>query len=397
MKRHILNLEKISVALLFVLIISFGAFTFYLQIHLVQAVKELQNLELERSKSYASKISSEIIRFISDKNLSKSGQLVDISGELSHMLETYKTEEYRYMYLLTKDSKKRFRFVADAVDAQRSRMDPMQLFFPGNAAFSLYYDSGKVGVANVTDDNGKIWRSLLYPIRSNDGQIRFMLVLELSKAYIWTMQKILKPLHLMTVVMASILTGSFFALIFALIMVKKVRDKIYKDPLTGYYTMAYIQRKATMDTRSKRMALMVVPVHFQRFKERYGKSGAEIFIRRFAEHLGTVFSGKGIIARTVDAEFFVFCTKFEKNATTEEYLEDLHQKSENFHFVYDGEKIETPVLMSAVQFKGRKESYLQVEALQKFLDEKILELQLQAKEKKKKICLVRQDAIESLK
>ncbi len=393
---RLLNLEGASVKTLFTVLALFMVFTLYLQYRLSQATERLKTLEIERSAHYATKIAKVIKQQVGTRAADDIRLLAPLGESLSRLLESYKTKEYRYAYLLTRDRKGRFRFVADATESGYSRVDTLQPFFPGDTIFARTYRSGKAIVANVKNQNGEIWRSLLFPIKDSSGKTQMMLVLELSGAYVDTLQSILYPLDWLMKIMRFFLVFAILFLIFVIWNIKKVRDRVYKDPLTGLYTIKYIQHHDHLiEHKKKQMALMVVLKNYRFFKENDTQQRADKLLRSFAKHLKEVLPKDCTIARTVGAEFFVLLGKMEEKTVPEERLKALYESIASFSYYREGEKILTEVLVSAAVFDGEKKEFLKIDNLQKLLDERILELH--AYKAKKHYCLVQQDAVDALK
>ena len=133
--------EKYFDKFIFFIMILFVLFAIDLQININKSTQELKKEELRRVEQYAKNI-SKLVNYRTGNNIEKSlDNNINLRILLNKSLQSFLTKQYKYIFILSKDKHKKYRFLIDASDVPEEYKD---IFFPKSKLYNVVYDSKKM-------------------------------------------------------------------------------------------------------------------------------------------------------------------------------------------------------------------------------------------------------------
>jgi len=359
-------LDKFLVFLMLMLIV----FAVFLQITTVQSTQNLKNAEIEHSKLYASKMVT-LIRLATDENIEKSlNENVSLRAGLNKMLYAFLTEQYKYIFLLHRDNKNKYHFLADA-----SKENPVrykEYFFPHSKLFDKVYNTGKMELItqnDENDENDELWVSLVYPIL-NDKGVESLLVLDLSKEYANYLQTFNASLFKVVSFVQWFLFLSLLLLLFLGYRYYKIRQSLIKDSLTSLHTRYYLNEFFyTNKVDGYDFVLMDID-GFKAINQKYGRSVGDEILTSFSERLNNYLPKNSKIIRLGGSEFFAIIPKKElKNMPI--FVQELYNFLQKMLYLVKDQEISLSISMTAID---TPENVKKIENILRLLDEKLLKI-----------------------
>lgn len=348
-------------------------FAVYLQYMITESTNRLKNEEVKKSEQYAQKIANYLQSKIPTDDIE--AVLVKnpkLRQELNVVLQTFLTKQYRYIFLLKKDTQGHYRFLLDG-----SKEDPEvfnAIFFPKSDLFEEVCKSHKMQIVKQHEGVKKIWLSLVYPVVKHN-HTEALLVLDLSESYGKYLNTVNSPLMHVVEMMQIFLFGSLFLLVFIVYRYNKFRKSILVDRLTGAYTKLYLEEFFNRHKVDRYDAVLLDIDEFKQINTKYGYRSGDHILKEFVETICDVVSPlKAKVIRTSGAEFFIVLPKdkIEIETVSRKLFEILKDK----RYLIGNEVASLSVSMSAIEIPDETAS---IQNIVRLLDEKLLEIKSKGK------------------
>jgi len=358
---------------IFFLMTLLVVFAIYLQYTIVESTDRLKNVEIKKSEQYAQKIAKYLQSRIPTDDIEEAlAKDPKLRHELNTVLQTFLTQQYRYIFLLKKDAKGHYRFLLDG-----SKEDPeafKAIFFPKSDLFEEVCKSHKMQIVRQQEGVEKIWLSLVYPIVKHN-HTQALLVLDLSESYGKYLNDFNLPLMSVVEMMQMFLFGSLFLLAFIVYRYNKFRKNILVDKLTTAHTKLYLEEFFNRHKVDRFNAILLDIDEFKQINTKYGYRSGDDVLKEFVKTLYDVVSAfNAKVIRTSGAEFFIVVPKdqIEIDNLAKKLFETLKEK----RYLIDNEVTSLTVSMSAIEIP---EGISSIQNILRLLDEKLLEIKSKGK------------------
>ena len=263
---------------IFFIMILFVIFAIYLQMNINKSTQELKKEELDRVEQYAKNI-SKLINYRTNNNIEKS---LDDNQELrillNKSLESFLTKQYKYIFILTKDKNKKYRFLLDGSDSPEEYKD---IFFPKSKLFNIVYNQKKMLIVKQQGIQ-QIWLSLVYPIVDKDTKTtKALLVMDLSKEYGKHLENFHSPLKSIVWLIQGFLIISIILLIFLLNRYYKIREELLTDKLTNTNSKLFLEEFLNRNNICNFNAILIDIDDFTDINEKYGYGYGNKVLKEF--------------------------------------------------------------------------------------------------------------------
>jgi len=356
------------VVLLILLLILFGIL---LQIEIVKSIDRLKNEELLKSEQYASKISLLIQQRTKGGIESVLSRDEDTRLRLNQTLQAFLTRQYKYIFVLQRNSNGSYRFLLDG--SMENPEDYKSLFFPKSKKFDEVYKNQKMQIIQQSEGTEQIWLSLVYPIVENN-QTESLLVLDLSEDYAKHLNDFHSPLMVLIWMIQIFLIITIFVLLVLAYRYYILRKNILFDKLTSTHTKVFLEEFFNRNDLSDYNAILIDIDEFTEVNKLYGYETGDSIIKEFAMTILERLNDESKVIRTSGTEFFIVIPKDIDNF--EELSRELFKILSEKRYLIDNKLFAITISMSAIVMPQKASS---VQNIQRILDEKILEIKSRGK------------------
>jgi len=342
-------------------------FAIFLQVTTYNSTQNLQNAEIERSKLYAKKIVT-LLRLATSDNIEKTlDEKLYLRDGINKVLYAFLTEQYKYIFLLKKDSKNKYRFLADG--SQKDTIPYKEYFFPKSTQFDKVYESQKMQLLTQGDENEELWVSLVYPVM-NDKGVEALLVLDLSKEYAAYLQTFNSPLMKVIRFMQWFLALSSLLLIFLAYRYYKAREVLTKDALTLANTKFYLNEFFYTHKVDNYYFILMDIDDFKLINQRHNRQIGDAVLRSFVERLNINLPKKSSIIRLSGSEFLTLIPKKETKGF-KAFVESLYSSLVNSSYSVHKKEVAISLSMTAIDTPN---DVRKIDNILRLLDEKLLKI-----------------------
>lgn len=220
----------------------------------------------------------------------------------TNSLAMLNTDEVKYLYILQKDSKGRFRFLLDASKDDKAHF--YQKFDVEDNAYKEIYKTKKPQVINQTDIEN-LYLTFLYPIVIN-GQVVAVASVDISTQFKKDISN--------TMAYFKILFKFLIVLIFLVIVVVTVyifyyyfsRKKLFTDPLTQIFNRNYLEEiKSSLNLNNYAIAMLDLD-KFKVINDTYGHKAGDYVLLESASIVKKSLRDNDIVIRYGGEEFLIF-------------------------------------------------------------------------------------------
>ncbi len=276
--------------------------------------KLTQNIEVQTIK-HISYIAKNIEALIKKKTLNAKDlyHLLKNNPYLRKDLEDYLsilvTPVYKYIYVVYKDSKGRFRYLLDGSKEDRGEFNQRIEVRPEwNKIFKT-----KKPLVIPHQNSDILWITYLYPYIV-DNEVEAVIAIDFSTKFKSIIEEILKPLHLIILFIFSVISFLISIVIFQIFLYLKAKKEAQSDQLTGLYNRTFLRE--FLNTHSlQRYAIFMLDIdHFKQINDNYGHKAGDLVLKKIASILQNNLREKDLIIRYGGEEFLIFVHKEDLNS-----------------------------------------------------------------------------------
>ena len=283
-----------------------------------------KNIEKDLHKYYTINNSEDIKNLLADKQIRK---------EHEHSLSLLLTPSIKYIYILQRDKKNRFRFLLDASKTDKANF--YQKFDVHNPKYEELFTT-KLPQIIKQDDMENLYLTYLYPIIVKNEIIAVLSVDITSKIHN-TIQKLIKPLETFFIVLILLLT---VAQIFHYFITRK---KIFTDPLTQLFNRNYLQEiLPRLNLKNYSIAMLDLD-KFKIINDTYGHNCGDFVLSQSAEIFKKSIRDTDILIRYGGEEFLLCIYKRDEITSASEICERIRINIDNHLFIHDTHEIKVAV------------------------------------------------------
>ncbi|MDD2384529.1 MAG: GGDEF domain-containing protein [Sulfurospirillaceae bacterium] len=266
------------------LITLLGGMGLYINfMHLIDKNNEaIRHIEIER----AHRVSQTIVSKLHENtfyNLLQSYKTQDISDRISTLLSYYCNHEFKYVYILYKDAKGDYRYLADgSVESDRSNVN--QKFIPTAPLLLQKALDEKEDVYDLVSNADGLWLTYLSPIM-NKGVVESILVLDISTQEYEAFSNIVIPLSRSLNLFLVVLCGLFLVIIIQGGMFYKQVKRSMVDSLTKLHNRHYLNYLLSQRNIDTMIPLVIDIDHFKNVNDTYGHIAGDKVISYVARQM----------------------------------------------------------------------------------------------------------------
>jgi len=360
--------DKFIYALMLLLIV----FAVFLQISTFKSTEKLKNEELKQSEQYASKI-AKLIQLRTKNNIEDTlTKDPELRANLNEGLQAFLTKQYQYIFVLYKDTNKKYRILLDASGEEAEEYK--SIFFPKSDLFDKVYTTQKIQIIKQKrEDVEQIWLSLVYPI-VKEGNTEALLVLDLSEQYGEELNHFNSPLMTVVRMMQIFLFLSMFLLAFLAYRYYRTKKALITDTLTAVYSKIFLTEFFN-ETSPDRCYMMLIDIdEFANINKKYGNAFGDEVLKMFARRMEKVLPKSAKIIRSGGAEFLVIVPKSE--GASDALARTIYEKLKTSPYELENEEITLRLSMSAMSIPEDTKS---IQYVRRALDEKLLKIKNKGK------------------
>ncbi len=333
---------------LFVALLLLGAFFIYIYGYIKQAEKDIfqrvqtnkikqisylfKNIEKDIVDTYDVKDSKKLVRLFSDKITREKYE-----KNLSLLI----TPSVKYLYLLSKDEKGRYRFLLDASKSDRANF--YQKFDVDNPKYEQLYATKKSQVIQQRDIEN-LYLTYLHPIIVNNEVIAVLSVDITTKIH-RVIAQVIKPLETFFIVLI------IFIFLLALMGVLQIfhyfltRKKIFTDPLTQLFNRNYFAEISPMLNLNHYSVAMLDLDRFKIINDTYGHSAGDFVLKQSSQIFKSSIRDSDILIRYGGEEFLLFIYNRDAGVSTHKTCERIRENINSYIYKYEENEISVQVSM----------------------------------------------------
>lgn len=331
---------------LLLFLLSLGIFFIYIYNYIQQSQEEIFS-KIERNKlkniEYIFKnIENNIVR---DNNITDSKELVklfsdnEIRQEYEKHLSLLLTPTIKYLYLLYKDDKDRFRFLLDASKIDKANF--YQKFDVTDEKYKKLYETSSVQIIKQKNMEN-LFLTYLYPIKSN-GNVIAILSVDLTTKIQHIILELISPLETFFIMLI------IFIFLFIILLVVQVfyyfmtRKRIFTDPLTQLYNRNYLQEIIpSLQLENYSLAMLDLD-RFKNINDTYGHKTGDFILAQSSKIFKKSIGNNDILIRYGGEEFLLFIYKDETNISSLQVCESIIENISSHLFQFDNNDIKMQV------------------------------------------------------
>ena len=331
--------KELSILLLLLL---FAAFFIYIYIYIKQTQEEIFN-RIENDKiQEISYIFQNIQKDIITKNkIHTTDDLIKLLSD-SKIREEYEehagliaTPSIKYVYLLVKDKKGRFRYLLDASSTDKANF--FEKFDVDNKRYDeLYRTKEKQIIRQKNIEN--LFLTFLYPIKS-DGKVIAILSADITTKIRNTVLELIKPLEMFFVILIVFIFLIMIILAIQIFYYIVTRKKIFTDPLTQIFNRNYLNEiSPTINLKNYSIAMLDLD-KFKIINDTYGHKTGDSILSQSTKIIKESIRDNDIFIRYGGEEFLLFINSRYDTKYALDICERILQNIHNHSFSFEGHDI----------------------------------------------------------
>ncbi|WP_200762862.1 EAL domain-containing protein [Nitrosophilus alvini] len=295
----------------------------------------LERLFIKQAEEFAVNIEEIIKQNVGKdpfKSLSKDKELRE---RLQDALSILINSSYKYIYVLYRDKKGRFRYLLDGSKSDRGEFG--QKLDVEKAAWNKVYETKKENIILHKNLEG-LWITYLKPLIYND-KVEAVIAIDFSTDLPQNIYNTTKPIkNIFTYIFAAI------GILVLLLLYQTVLNIITKkesitDALTSLYNRTYLREFLKNIDPSKYHILMIDIDHFKKVNDNYGHKAGDFILREVAHIIKQLVRKDDRIVRFGGEEFLIFLEQNDREEFALKIAQRIKQTIENTRFIYNNAEI----------------------------------------------------------
>ncbi len=249
------------------------------------------------------------------------------------------TPSIKYLYLLSKDEKGRFRFLLDASKIDKAHF--YQKFDVQNIKYKELYSTKKAQVIQQ-EDMENLYLTYLHPIILNSEVIAILSVDITTKIHSVILE-LIKPLETFFIILIILI---FLLMLMTIVQVFHyfiTRKKIFTDPLTQLYNRNYLQEISPMLNLNHYSIAMLDLDRFKVINDIYGHKAGDLILSQSSTIIKDSIREGDILIRYGGEEFLLFIYNRTLMDSSSDICERIRKNIHANTFIYDKNRIEIQI------------------------------------------------------
>ena len=259
---------------------------------------------------------------------------------------------HRYVYVLYKDKKGRYRYLLDG--SQEDRGEFNQKLDVETAKWDLVYTTKKPQLF-LHKDSSILYITYLYPL-SLQNKVKGVIAIDFTSELPRTIAQILSPAKRIINYLFLLLFILFLILLYQYALYIKTKKSAMTDTLTQTYNRSYLKTFIEQIDPSKYAILMLDIDHFKKINDNYGHKAGDFILQEVSRTIRETLRKEDYIFRYGGEEFIIFIKKFGDNDNIVKIAERLRTTLEKTIFRYQGHNIKITTSIGIVIYPEKHRS-----------------------------------------
>ena len=320
--------------ILFILLVLIG-FLIWIKMYITQThdmlYKRLESNALQNMKGISKNIEKSISEKLDHRDTYPLYEIFKtnrtLREEIEKELTLFISTNVQYVYLVYKDKKDRFRFLADGSSKDKARFN-QKIDFDNENYIDIYMTKKDVAITQNTLE--KLSITYLYPLVRH-GEVDALLVFDFSSHLKSDLEKILEPVQTLFMLIYILIGIFIFITLIQTFYYYQARKRSFVDKLTQTYNRHYLRHYLKTIDISEYQILMVDFDHFKKVNDHYGHETGDIVLSKGAEVMKTLIRDEDKIFR-YGGEEFLLLIKSTDIVVVEDVAERIRVSIHNYDF-----------------------------------------------------------------
>ena len=254
-------------------------------------------------------------------------------------LSTLLSSSVKYIYILTKDKKGRYRFLLDASKIDKANF--YQKFDVDSPKYDEVYKTKKAQILRHKNMEN-LCLTYLYPLIIDDKVVAIF-TMDITNYLKKDIDALISPLESFFMILMVFI---FLLMIMTIIQVLHyfiTKKKIFTDPLTQLYNRNYLQEITPMLNLKNYSIAMLDLDRFKMINDTYGHKTGDYILSKSSEIFKSSIRESDILIRYGGEEFLLFIDNKHSDKTAFEICEDVRKHISLYNFKYDNNDIKMQV------------------------------------------------------
>ncbi len=336
---------KIKELFLFFALLLLGIFFVYIYGHIKQTQEDIftkieankirqldylfKNIEADIITENEIKNSQDLTTLLSDAKIRKTYE--------KH-LALLRTPSIKYIYLLTKDSKDRFRFLLDGSKTDKAQF--YQKFDISNQKYKDLYITKQAQIIRQ-EDMENLFLTYIYPIKV-DNTIIAVLSADLTTKIKYTVLNLVKPLETLFIILIIFIFLLMLMTIVQIFHYFITRKKIFTDSLTQLFNRNYLNEIASTLNLNHYSIAMLDLDKFKDINDTYGHKTGDFILSQCSVIFKNSIRESDILIRYGGEEFLLFIYNRDDDSSMK-VCERIRNNINAYIFNYDNQDIKMQI------------------------------------------------------
>jgi len=331
---------------IFFLLILLAIFFIYIYTYIKQTQEEIFNKieanQVQQISYIFQNIEKEIINTNNIKNNNDLTKLLSdpkIRNIYEKNLSLISTPSMKYIYLLTKDDRGRFRYLLDA--SRKDKAHFFEKFDVDNQKYKEVYTTQKEQV--IRQENiENLFLTFLYPIKAN-GKVIAILSVDVTTKIKNTVLQLIKPLETFFIILIIFVFLIILMTIIQIFHYFITRKKIFTDPLTQLFNRNYLNEiSPSINLKNYSLAMLDLD-KFKIINDTYGHKTGDYVLTQSAKIFKNSIRETDILIRYGGEEFLLFIYNRDKEISTLKVCERIRDNISQNKFHFEGDDIQLSI------------------------------------------------------
>ncbi len=298
-------------------------------------IENLEKIFVLQAGYFAENIESELSKHIS---FGKEGLYEalkddpDLRRELEHTLSALVTPSFKYVYILYRDKRGKYRYLLDGSREDKGEFD--QKLDVDKQKWNRCYDTQEDQVLMQKNLEG-LWITYLKPINKN-GYVQGVIAIDFSTKLPSTIAYATRPLENIFIYIFAAIGILLLILLYQTILNIKTKKESIIDPLTSTYNRNFLRDFLKSINPAKYQIMMVDIDHFKKINDSFGHKAGDLILREVAVAIKNELREKDKIIRFGGEEFLIFLYKEKQECrAANEISRRLKESIERRVFIYE--------------------------------------------------------------
>jgi len=249
------------------------------------------------------------------------------------------SKNIKYLYILQKDSKGRFRFLLDASKTDKARF--YQKFDVDDQKYKTIYKTHKPQVIHQAHIDS-LYLTYLYPLEV-DGKIIGIANIDIDTSFKKEIAKLITPYELLFQAIVIFIILIVVLIIFQFFYYYKSRHKLFSDPLTKLFNRHYLKEIVEYLNLNNYAIAMLDLDKFKTINDVYGHDAGDYVLQQSAKIFKNSIRDSDIMIRYGGEEFLLLIYTRHEKTNALEVCERIRTNIEDYEFNYSDQTIDVTV------------------------------------------------------